>query len=234
MKCREQNGPATGYGGAMLAFLLTILSPANAAMVRVQIEGMTCVGCQDKVVGSMDNLAFLSDTSASVASGVACSALDGTLDSDAVTAAIEKHDYTVQSIDIVDTCDPNTQRFPDNWVDTLDLDVAIISRGEAVELSDHQVADKWTIFDFGAPWCAPCHAAEALIKAYLGDHADIAVRAIVLDSQDAKESFSMPAAKQHLMSAAGLPYFVVMSTNGKVVFKGSEVDRMLKKLDKKR
>lgn len=218
----------------MLVFLIAILSPANAAMVRVQIEGMTCVGCQDKIVGSMNNLPFLSDTAASVASGLACSTLDGTLDSDAVTAAVTKHDYTVQSIDIVETCDPNTKRFPDNWSETDNLDVSIISRGEAVELSEHHVADKWTIFDFGAPWCAPCHAAEKLLKVYLSDHTDTAVRAIVLDSQDARESFSMPAAKQHLMSAPGLPYFVAINAKGKVVFKGSEVDKMLKKLDNKR
>jgi copper chaperone CopZ len=218
----------------MLILLVALISPAEAAMVRVQIEGMTCAGCQDKVTGSLNSLPFLANTSASAASGLACATIEGTLDADAVTEAVAEHDYSVQSIEVVDVCNPNTKRFPENWGETDNLDASIISRGEAVSLDEHQVADKWTIFDFGAPWCAPCHAAETLLKVYLRDHTDTAVRAIVLDSQDVKESFAMPAAKEHLMNAPGLPYFVVMNPKGKVVFKGSEVDKMLKRLDKQR
>jgi len=218
----------------MLTLLIALTSPADAAMVRVKIEGMTCAGCQEKVTSALNELSFLTDTSVSVPSGLACATLEDTLETDAVTAAISQHEYTVQSVEVVEECNPNTQRFPDNWSETDALDVAVISRGETVTLDEHRVVNKWTIFDFGAPWCAPCHAAESLLKVYMRDHTDIAVRAIVLDSQNAEESFSMPAAKEHLMNAPGLPYFVVMNDKGKVVFKGSEVDKMLKKLDKQR
>ena len=73
-----------------------------------------------------------------------------------------------------------------------------------------------------------------MLKDYLRDHDDVAVRAIVLDSQNPKESFAMPAAHQHLRSAPGLPYFVVVNAKGKAVFKGSDVAKLLKKIDKKR
>ena len=93
---------------------------------------------------------------------------------------------------------------------------------------------KFTVFDFGADWCGPCHAAEKLLKAYMGDHADVAVRAIVLEGKTPKISFSLPVVHQHLSGAAGLPYFVVYSPAGKRVYRGIDLPKALRKMDKKR
>ena len=224
----------SGYGASMLAFLLALTYPADAAMLKVGIDGMTCIGCQSKVVEALDGLDGISETEASMAAEMACAKLEGESIPDEVRETIEKLGYTITTMDIVDACDTSNTRFPDNWAETGGLDVTIISRGEEVELEAHRPKGTWTIYDFGAPWCAPCHVAEKMIKMYLEEHPDTAVRAIVLDSQTAKESFEMPVVKQHLLSAPGLPYFIVMDDKGKVVFRGSEIDRMLKKLDKKR
>lgn len=218
----------------MLTMLLIALTSAQAEMMRVEIDGMTCEGCAGKVTKALDALSFLSETNTSAPAGTACSTLDGTLDQGAVSAVITDLGYTTKAISTVDTCDTETAKFPANWKDVEGLDVVVISQGDEVELSDHAVAGKFTIYDFGAPWCAPCHVAEKMLKDYLRDHDDVAVRAIVLDSQNPKESFAMPAAHQHLRSAPGLPYFVVVNAKGKAVFKGSDVAKLLKKIDKKR
>ena len=195
---------------------------------------MFCVSCQQKVTSALNKLDFVARSSASTASGTACADLSGAIDNSALTAAITQFGYTIENIELVERCDPNTKRFPANWGSTEGLDAAIISRGETVDLEQHRSDAKWTIFDFGAPWCGPCHAAELLLKAYLRDNADTAVRAIVLDSQDANASFAMPVVEQHLQGAPGLPYFIAVNPDGKTVFRGSDVEKLLQKLDKKK
>jgi len=218
----------------MLTILLIALTSAQAEMMRVEIDGMTCGGCADKVNKALDMLSFLSETNTSASAGAACSTLDGTLDEGAVSAVITDLGYTTKAISTVDTCDADAAKFPANWGDVEGLDVVVISQGDEVELSDHAVAGKFTIYDFGAPWCAPCHVAEKMLKDYLREHEDVAIRAVVLDRQNPKESFNLPAAHQHLRSAPGLPYFVVVNAQGKAVFKGSDVAKLLRKIDKKR
>ena len=73
-----------------------------------------------------------------------------------------------------------------------------------------------------------------MLRIFLRDNEDVALRAIILDSQDANESYAMPIVQQHLSSAPGLPYFVVMDDNGKVHFRGSEIDKLLKRMDKRK
>ena len=218
----------------MLPLLFAITIPASADMLKVGIDGMTCLGCQIKINTALDDIEGISETDTSRAAGAACAQLEGTIQPAKIREAIESLGYTIRSMDVVDSCDTSQSRYPDNWAVTGNLDIRIISRGEEVDLEAHRPKGKWTIYDFGAPWCAPCHVAETMIKMYLREHPDTAVRAIILDAQTARESFDMPVVQQHLLGAPGLPYFIVKDDKGKVVFRGSEVDRMLKKLDKKR
>ena len=214
--------------------LLSMTLSADADSIRVGIEGMTCAGCATKVENALDNVGFLGAVEVSSSHGLACAELTGPFEAVAVTAPLEELGYAVTSIEQAPSCSLKNRRFPENWADIEDLDVLVISRGDSVDLDEHVVAGKFTIYDFGAPWCAPCHVAEKMLKDYLRDHSDVAVRAIILDSEDAKSSFAMAAAQQHLMSAPGLPYFLVVGPNGRTVFKGSDVTRVLKKLDRKR
>ena len=208
------------------------MGPAYGEMARMTVDGMVCISCQEKITRGLNELAFMTESSASSASQIACANLTGPLEKDAVQKVFTDLGYQLKSIEMVSSCDPHTQQYPDNWAHTDGLDVTVISRGEVVDLAVHRPEGKWTIFDFGAPWCAPCHAAEQLLKTYLRDNPDTALRAVVLDSQEAKTSFAMPVVQQHLQSAPGLPYFIVMDPKGKTVFKGSEVDKLLKKMDK--
>ena len=151
-----------------------------------------------------------------------------------VSSTLKGLGYSLLSIEEVEHCDLPTTATPQNWEDFGELDVQIISSGETVTLDEHRAEGKFTIYDFAAPWCGPCHVAEKLLKQYLVDHEDTAVRAIVLKSDDPKASFNMPAAKQHLSSAPGLPYFVVVDPKGKVIYRGVDVPKIMKQIDKRR
>ena len=217
-----------------LSLSLMMLGSARAKDIRVDIDCMFCATCEPKVSGALNALPFLTQAKASTPVSQACAELSGPVDEDAIRNAIAGLDYTVTAITLMDECTLEERRYPDNWAETDGLDVVVISKGEEVDLEAHEVDGKFTIFDFGAPWCGPCHVAEKLLRDYLSDHPDVALRAVVLDAQDAKTSFDMPVVAQHLQTAPGLPYFILVNPKGKTIARGVDPARILKKIDKKR
>lgn len=218
-----------------LATLLALaLNAAQADTIRVGIEGMVCVSCELKITEGLKKVDALANLKVSASANMMCADVIGPIDEVAITGTMTELGYTVTSLTRAPDCTMDERKYPINWVEKEGLDAAIISRGEVVDLATHRAENRFTVYDFGAPWCGPCHVAEKMLKDYMRDHADVAVRAIVLDSDNAKNSFAMPAAQQHLMSAPGLPYFVVVAPDGRTVYRGSDVARALKKMDAKR
>ncbi len=215
-----------------------LAGPASAATsVVVEVDGMVCNGCQKNIAGALDALPFIEDAFASFAVGGACGTLTGALDSERVRAAVEgAGDYTVAAIETREGC-PEELRpggLLDPWHDSGDLDVQIISEGEEVDIQAHLVPDKFTIIDFGAPWCGPCHTSAAALKPYLAEHGDVAVRAITLGGDDPRTSYALPVVEQHLKWVSGIPYFIVYAPDGREVYKGDSAEKLMKVIDKKR
>ena len=217
----------------ILPLILSLQTLAHADALRIEVEGMICVSCEAKIKQKLEPLDFLENLNVSVTEGLACGDLIGAPNTQAITEAITGLGYTITSISQTPSCALKERRFPMNWASTDGLDVQVISRGDTVNLAEHAAKGKFTIYDFGAPWCGPCHVAEKMLKDYLRTHANVAIRAVILDSDDAKASFAMDVAKQHLVSAPGLPYFIAVDPEGRTVFKGTDVTRLLKKLDRK-
>jgi thiol-disulfide isomerase/thioredoxin len=219
----------------LLIAALLASGSARAEVVLLRLAGMDCVSCEAKVKGALNDLDFLTNADANTPGQKACAELTGALNTAAITTAIVDLGYTVEGQDILDACpDIRATNRPGNWADPEGTDTVIISTGAEVDFEASLVPGKFTVFDFGADWCGPCHAAEKLLKAYMGDHADVAVRAIVLEGKTPKISFSLPVVHQHLSGAAGLPYFVVYSPAGKRVYRGIDLPKALRKMDKKR
>jgi copper chaperone CopZ len=219
----------------MIALASLLLStPVHADALDIRISGMICGSCEQKITEQLDDLSFVESVTVSFDKKKACAEVNTAVDKDAVIRVIEELGYTVSTLDVTEKCDLPAVEAPQNWADKSGLDVQIISRGETVKLHDHRAGDKFTVYDFGAPWCSPCHGAEVLMKQYMSDHADVAVRAIVLGGSDARTSFALPVAKQHLSSAPGIPYFVVVAPNGKTIYRGVDLPKALKQIDKRR
>jgi thiol-disulfide isomerase/thioredoxin len=93
-----------------------------------------------------------------------------------------------------------------------DVDIVEIARaGEAVELA--HVPGKITIFDFWAPWCAPCKVLDRELVAIARRHPGrIAIRKINVVDWDSA------AARRYLIPARhSLPYLVVEDADGRVL-----------------
>ena len=222
--------------------LLLILASAASAVTLptgravVTIEGMTCMACETKVRNALATVEGLGIVTASLTENAACMEVTAPTPSEDVEAAIASISYKALSVEAVDLCpaalSPGAPKRL--WANTAGVDVVVISRGEPVDLLDHRVPDKFTVYDFGADWCGPCHISAKRLRAYLSVHPDTAVRVIALDGATSEDSFALPAAKQHLEWAGGLPWFEVYSPDGKRIYKGSNEGKVLSNIEQAR
>ena len=90
------------------------------------------------------------------------------------------------------------------------LDIQIISRGEKIRIADHLVAGKFTIFDFFAEWCGPCHLLTPKLERLVRDRGNIALRTV--DLVDWKSAAAKQATQEFRLPA--LPYIRVYGPKG--------------------
>ena len=224
-----------------LVFTLTLLlaGPAAASSsdhVVVRVSGMDCAGCNNKVTSALEGLAFVTAVQSSFSAQAACGDLVGPLDEAAVRAAIDTTGYGFVSVEAVAACPPDLLGAAAAPWDRHEagLDVVTISHGEGVDLAANRATGKYTVFDFGASWCGPCHEAAGVLAAYLGEHADVAVRVIELGGADPAASYAQPVVSQHLSSAPGIPWLIVQGPDGKVLKRTPSPDKAIAAIDRHR
>src|SRR5882762_10750856 len=104
-----------------------------------------------------------------------------------------------------------------------EADVRVITHGDRVELQEHAVPGKYTVFDFYAVWCPPCRVlGPALEKLASRNTAKLAIRKV--DIVD----WTMPVAEQY--GVQELPYLVLFDASGRKVADGEKVYDSLNEL----
>jgi copper chaperone CopZ/thiol-disulfide isomerase/thioredoxin len=206
------------------------IGPAGVGVV--QIEGMDCGSCNQKVASSLEQADGVASVFANYSVGGACLQLDGVIDPEDLTARLKRDTgYTVTAIEGAERCPRDLRSsIKAPWSDVDGLDAYVVSTSERVKLSSVLAPEKFTIVDFGASWCGPCLISAAAFKAYLGEHDDVAVRAIWLDGKGPDESFALAVSKQHLALVVGLPWFVVYDPEGKVIYRGQDHAEVLNRI----
>lgn len=210
--------------------LVLFWSTALAASTLVRVQGLDDC-CAPRVVEALGAVPGVLGAGVDHAAGVAC--VTGSPDPEALRAAVVSTGFVVTAVEAIDTCPEGARpKSRDPWAGITGVDAAVVSLGEELALAP--VAGKFTVYDFGAPWCGPCFEVVKVLHAYLEGHADTAVRAVWLDAADPVASFALPAAKQHLAFAEAIPYFVVLDPKGKVVYRGVSAADALATIDRKR
>lgn len=219
---------------ALLGWSATLAAlPAAAEVLVIRTSDVDDDCCARDVIAALGTLEFVREVGMSFEMDIACATLDGPVDEAAVQAAMAKTEFSVLEIRREPACPQGTAPRIDPWKDTAGLDAAIVSRGEVFDLPAARAAAKYTVFDFGAPWCGPCIGAAERLKGELRAHPDLAVRAITLEGATPQESFAQPVVAQHMAWAEGVPWFVVLDPAGKTLYQGSDLDAALKKIAKK-
>jgi thiol-disulfide isomerase/thioredoxin len=91
-------------------------------------------------------------------------------------------------------------------------DIRVISKGEPVNLRDHLVPGKYTLFDYYADWCPPCRELAPRLEEMGRRHPNLAIRKI--DIVD----WSHPVADQQ--GVHDLPYLRLYGPDGRMIQEG--------------
>ena len=218
-----------------LAMLMMFSLSARASSLRIGVQGMDCEqGCPPRVVKALKTIEGIERVGVDFDNESACIESSKPIEPEQISSALGTENYTLGTVESVETCPKRPKVSPaDPWADTDGLDAKIVSDGFEFELNDHQAPGKFTLFDFGASWCGPCHVAADRLKKELQKTPDLAVRAISL-GHDPQTSFDFPVAKQYMAFAQGLPWFIVLSPQGKKIYEGGDLDKALQVIARKR
>ena len=104
------------------------------------------------------------------------------------------------------------------------LDIRVASHGETFDIRKHLARGKYTVFDFWAEWCGPCHVLTPKIERLVQERSNVALRTIDL------KQWESPAGKQATreFKVPGLPYVRVYGPDGKFVgdVVGNDVEKI--------
>ena len=191
------------------------------------IPVMTCKPCEEKIQVIVNELNIASQVeSIDSISKTLCFKTEISQDTAVrLEEELKRIKFMVTEKKIVDGC-PQEMIHP--WSDVKG-DFETISKGERVSIKKHLVKGKYTIIDFSAVWCAPCHNISSKLKPMLAQRDDLAVRSIELPDNQ-KTAFDAPVVFQHLSQAEGLPYIILFDKRGKKLYEGSDFDELLRHL----
>jgi thiol-disulfide isomerase/thioredoxin len=199
------------------------LPAGSAALLRV---GFGCVGCDTELAAALARDPHVASVRVAPTDGWACVTLRSSTTTEALTAAARDcDDLVVRSVEPMASCPAVPPPLPptDPWANPPPgADIQIVSRGEVFDPKAAKVDGKTTVFDYGAPWCGPCHLAARLLGAYAATHPAVAIRAIHLGGTSPAESFALPVARAHLSDVPGVPWLVVYGPTGKVRYRGAD------------
>jgi copper chaperone CopZ/thiol-disulfide isomerase/thioredoxin len=202
----------------------------------VTVTGMDCAGCEAEIAEALRGVPGVSAVVASFVDGRACVTVARTVEEQAIRDALGALKLEATAFVAADAC-PGAVARPsarDPWADVADIDLKTVSTGEDFALADVVVPGRFTLIDFGAPWCGPCHAAVKVLHPYVQAHPDVAVRAVSLAGANASAAFATPAAKRWLVDAPGIPWLVVVAPDGKVVYRGQDAADAIRAIDRRR
>ena len=86
----------------------------------------------------------------------------------AVVTGLVVYDYEGRRQEFVEACLPDLEAG----------DVMVVSKGDEVDLREHAVGGKYTIYDFYADWCPPCRVLDVELRDLAATHDNGAIRKI--------------------------------------------------------
>jgi copper chaperone CopZ len=190
------------------------------------IPKMNCTRCEGDVKKIVNQIEGVEIVEISFASRKVC--LESTKDQayDLLKEELAKLEYEIEVSSQQEDCKFQRQS---SW-DGVEGDFKVVSNGERFSLRKNKVKDKFTLFDFGAVWCGPCHDYAMALKPLLQTNDKLAIRAIELGDNQLT-SFDHPVVFQYLMEAEGIPWMILYDPDGKKIYEGNDLEAVLKLIE---
>lgn len=204
------------------ALVLAFLAAASAAaeqrfVFEFEVAGLACDGCAKTAADALRNLRGVVTADVTFATRRARVEANRPIEDAELRSALAKFGFEARfSGDAV--VKPLTPE------ERAALDIRVASRGEAFDVRRHLARGKFTIFDFWAEWCGPCHVLTPKIERLVQKRSNVALRTIDLREWDS------PAGRQATkeFKIPGLPYVRVYGPDGKFVGQvlGNDIDKL--------
>ena len=205
-----------------LAVILTFSLVASAAAAHTfvsefEVAGLACDGCAANATDALRKVPGVTTATVTFATRRARVESNRRIEDAEFRSALAKLGYEARF--------PNDPVIPPLTADErARLDIKVASSGEVFDVRKHLSRGKYTIFDFWAEWCGPCHVLTPKIERLVQERSNVALRTIDLKQWDS------PAAKQATreFKIPGLPYVRVYAPDGKFVGEvvGNDIEKI--------
>ncbi|HVS31387.1 MAG TPA: thioredoxin domain-containing protein [Thermoanaerobaculia bacterium] len=194
------------YLVVVLLFALTASAAAEQFVVEFEVTGLACDGCAATATDALRKLPGVTSAKVTFATRRAHVEANRRIEDAELRVTVAKFGFEA--------------RFPNDAVakpltaeERSRLDIKVASHGEAFDVRKHLARGKFTIFDFWAEWCGPCHVLTQKIEKLVQARSNVALRTIDLKQWDS------PAGKQATkeFKVPGLPYVRVYGPDGRLV-----------------
>ena len=202
----------------VLTFALAVSSAAEQTFVsEFNIAGLACDSCAATATEALQKMPGVTKATVTFATRRARVESTRRIEDAEFRASLAKFGYEA--------------RFPKDPVvppltaaESAQLDIKVASHGDAFEIRKHLARGKYTIFDFWAEWCGPCHVLTPKIERLVQERSNVALRTIDLKQWDS------PAGRQATkeFKVPGLPYVRVYGPDGKFVGEvvGNDIEKI--------
>jgi thioredoxin 1 len=206
------------YLAVAFAFALTVSAAAEQTFVsEFNVAGLACDSCAATATEALQKMPGVTKATVTFATRRARVESNRRIGDAEFRAALAKFGYEA--------------RFPTDRVippltseERAQLDIKVASHGEAFDVRKHLARGKYTIFDFWAEWCGPCHVLTPKIERLVQERSNVALRTIDLKQWDS--AAGKQATKE--FKVPGLPYVRVYGPDGKFVGEvvGNDIEKI--------
>ena len=207
-----------------LLSLVTVIS-AQTFVSEFEVAGMTCDGCASTASQALRKLPGVTNVDVTFSTRKARVESSRLIDEPELRAALAAFGLEA--------------RFPGDAVvkpltpeERAGLDIKVAARGTAFDIRKNLAPGKYTIFDFWAEWCGPCHVLTPKIERLVQQNGNVALRTI--DIVQWESAAGIQATKE--FKVPGLPYVRVYGPDGKFVGEvaGNDIDKIVALVSKGR
>lgn len=194
--------------------------PANTTRIEFSIAGMICGMCEATSTEALKKIPGVYEARAEYPSLKASVLADARVTRETIRAALGSVGFEPRFPG--ESVASNATPLPEKEVAALDIQT--ISHGEEIDIAKYFAPGKYTVFDYYADWCGPCHLLSPKLEHLVKDSRNVALRKVDI------ANWNSAAAKQATkdFGLTGLPFVRAFGPKGEFLgeFEGNRFEKL--------